>query len=145
MMSGGNSTDKNKGTPMKRAKWHLGMQFFRYFFRVIDRYFKYQLFLYNFFLFHWNYQCLLNFVICFYIKLLDLILCKFWGKCYLVILWSKILTLLSHSEEKKGRKYVFILITLFVPFIIIYFLIHPSRFSLFSLYLKMICWICKIF
>ena len=24
MLSGGNSTDKNKGTPMKRAKWHLG-------------------------------------------------------------------------------------------------------------------------
>ncbi|GFX48367.1 5'-AMP-activated protein kinase catalytic subunit alpha-2 [Trichonephila clavipes] len=26
MMSGGNSTDKSKGTPMKRAKWHLGIR-----------------------------------------------------------------------------------------------------------------------
>ena len=24
MLSGGNSLEKNKGTPMKRAKWHLG-------------------------------------------------------------------------------------------------------------------------
>lgn len=28
MLSGGNSTDKNKGTPMKRAKWHLGNYFY---------------------------------------------------------------------------------------------------------------------
>ena len=27
MLSGGNSLDKSKGTPMKRAKWHLGMLF----------------------------------------------------------------------------------------------------------------------
>lgn len=26
MLSGGNSTEKNKGTPMKRAKWHLGIR-----------------------------------------------------------------------------------------------------------------------
>ncbi|XP_054161536.1 5'-AMP-activated protein kinase catalytic subunit alpha-2-like [Oppia nitens] len=26
MLSGGNSLDKNKGTPMKRAKWHLGIR-----------------------------------------------------------------------------------------------------------------------
>lgn len=26
MLSGGNSTDKGKGTPMKRAKWHLGIR-----------------------------------------------------------------------------------------------------------------------
>lgn len=27
MLSGGNSLDKSKGTPIKRAKWHLGLTF----------------------------------------------------------------------------------------------------------------------
>lgn len=33
MMSGGNNTDKSKGTPMKRAKWHLGMLHLKLFFK----------------------------------------------------------------------------------------------------------------
>ncbi len=30
MLSGGNSMDKSKGTPMKRAKWHLGLASLRF-------------------------------------------------------------------------------------------------------------------